>query len=134
MKHRRTFERKPKSGASAAPVTKKFTAPTSGLEDVYFTWGTVSDAARCTEVVDKLKEYVMVNFHDQATVAAKAMKDLKAPVFAKMERPVRMYWSGTGREARASSMTKLERNTLATTDNKPVLEDWEHKLEVKEYM
>ena len=31
-------------------------------------------------------------------------------------------------------MTKLKRNALATTDNKPVLEEWEHKLEVEEYM
>ena len=76
MKHRRTFERKPKSGASAAPVTKKFTAPTSGLGDVYFTWGTVSNTVRYTEVVDKLKEYVLVHFCGQATVAAKTMEEL----------------------------------------------------------
>ena len=48
----------------------------------------MSDAARYTEVVDKLKEYVAVHFCDQATVAAKAMEDLKAPVFTKMECPV----------------------------------------------
>ena len=62
MKHQRTFEGKSKPGASAAPVTKKFTAPTSGLEDVYFTWDTVSDAVRYAKVVDKLKEYVAVHF------------------------------------------------------------------------
>ena len=50
----------------------------------------VSDAARYTEVVDKLKEYVAVHFCDQATVAARAMEELKAPVFTKKERPVRM--------------------------------------------
>ena len=74
-------------------MTKKFTAPTPGLEDVYFTWGTVSDAVRYNEVVDKLKEYAALHFRNQATVAAKAMEDLRAPVFTKMERPVRMYWS-----------------------------------------
>ena len=72
-------------------MTKKFTAPTSGLEDVYFTWGVVSTAARYTEVVDKLKEYIMVHFRDQVTVTAKAIEDLKAPVFTKMERPMWMY-------------------------------------------
>ena len=88
--NQRGFERKGKSGASAAHVTKTFTAPTSGLEHVYFTLGTVSNTARYTEVVDKLKEYVAVYFCNQATVAPKAMEELKAPVFLKMERPVRM--------------------------------------------
>ena len=50
------FNRKKKSKSATAPTTKKkFTAPTLGLEDVNFTWGTVSDAARYAEVVDKLK-------------------------------------------------------------------------------
>ena len=31
-------------------------------------------------------------------------------------------------------MTKLKRSFGAETDTDPVLEDWEHKLEVKEYM
>ena len=121
MGNRRTFERKLKPGASAAPVTKTFTAPASGLEDVYFTWGTVSDAARYTKVVDKLKEYVAVHFRDQATVVAKAMEDLRAPVFVKAARPVRMYWSGDSRVPAASNMTKLKRNVSAMTDNEPVL-------------
>ena len=34
------------SGGSGAATPKKFTAPTSGLEDVYFTWGTAKDAAK----------------------------------------------------------------------------------------
>ena len=115
-------------------MTKKFTAPTLGLEDVYFTWGTVSDAARYTEVVDKLKEYVAVHVCNQATVASKAMEELQAPVFTKTERPVRLYWLGDSRVATASNMTKLKRNASATTDNESVLEEWEHKLKIKEYM
>ena len=43
-------------------MTKKFTAPTPGLECVYVAWGTVSGAARYTEVMNKLKEYVVVLF------------------------------------------------------------------------
>ena len=46
------FQRKGKLGTSAAPVTKKFTAPTSGLEDVYFTWDTVSNAARYANITN----------------------------------------------------------------------------------
>ena len=78
-------------------MIKKCMAPTLGLEDVHFTWGTVSNAVRYTEVVDKLKVYVAVHVYDQATVAVRAMEDPKALVFAKKERPVSMYWSGTNR-------------------------------------
>ena len=55
MGNRKGFEWKGKSGASAAHVTKKFTAPMSGLEDAYFTWGTVGGAARYTKIVDNLR-------------------------------------------------------------------------------
>ena len=112
MGNQKGFQRKGKLGASAAHVTKTFTAPTSGLEDVYFTWGKVSDAARYTEVVDKLKEYVAVHFRDQATVAARAMEELKAPIFTKKEHPIQMYWSGASREAGAANETKLKRNPI----------------------
>ena len=93
---------------------------------------TVSNDARYTEVVDKLKEYVVVHSCNQATVVTQAMEDLRAPVFTKRERPVRMYWLGTSQEACSSNMTKLKHNVLAKTDNKPTLEGWEHQLEVKE--
>ena len=67
---------------NATPATKKkFTAPTSGLEDIYFTWDTVSNASRYATVVEKLKEYIAVHFCDQATVDARAMEELKAPTF-----------------------------------------------------
>ena len=56
MGNRNRFNRKKKLESATAPTTKKkFTAPTAGLEDVYFTWGTVSNTARYVEVVDKLK-------------------------------------------------------------------------------
>ena len=80
MGNRDRFNRKKKSESAAAPTTKmKFTTPASGLEDVYFTWRTISHSARYVEVVDKLKEYVAVHFRDQATVAARAMEELKPP-------------------------------------------------------
>ena len=70
MGNRDRFRKKKSKATAAATTKKKFTAPTSGLEDVYFTWGTVSDAARYTKVVDKLKEYVAVHFRDQATACS----------------------------------------------------------------
>ena len=97
MGNRDRFNRKKKSEyATASTTKKKFTAPTLGLEDVYFTWGTVSDAARYTKVVAKLKEYVAVHFRDQATVAVRAMEELKPPVFVKSNCPVRPYWADKG--------------------------------------
>ena len=53
----------------------------------------MSNAARYTEVVVKFKEYGALHFRDQATVAVKAMEELKVHVFTKKERPVWMYWS-----------------------------------------
>ena len=116
------FQWKRKLDTSAALVTKKkLTAPMLGLEDVYFTWNTVSSVARYTKIVDKLKEYVAVHFCDQARVTARAMEELKDPVCTKAERPVRMYWPGTSLEE-------------GVADNKPKLNDWEHKLAVAKYL
>ena len=92
------FNRKGKLDSLAAPATKrKFTAPTPGLADVYFTWGTVSDAVRYAEMVDKLREYAAVQFQDQATVAVGAMEEIiKAPTFFKSDRPIGVYWDDKG--------------------------------------
>ena len=51
MGNRDRFKKKKSEAAAAATTKKKFTAPTSGLEDVYFTWGTMSNAARYAKVV-----------------------------------------------------------------------------------
>ena len=130
MGNRDRFRKKKPESATATTTKKKFTASTSGLEDVYFTWGTVSDAARYAEVVDKLKEYVAVHFRDQATVAARAMEELKPPVFVKSERPVRVYWA----DADQTRETNNKRNAGSTVDNVPKSEDWEHKLVIEEYL
>ena len=120
-----------KSDSSTAPSTKKkFTAPALGLEDVHFTWGTMSNAARYAKVVNKLKEYVAVHFWDQATVAARAMEELKAPTLVKSDRPIQVYWADEGQTCE----TNNKRNPGATVDNILKSEDWEHKLEVKEYL
>ena len=61
------------------PATKgKCTSRASGLEDVLFTWGTVSDAVKHADVIDKLKETVTVHFQDQVTVATRVVKEPKA--------------------------------------------------------
>ena len=116
-----------------APTTKKkFTALTLGLEDVYFTWSTVSNAAtaRYANVVDTLKEYVAVYFQDQATMATKVTEELKAPTFVKSDRPSGVYWA----EESQTRKTNNIQYAGSKTDNAPKLEDWEHKLKVDKYL
>ena len=90
----------------------------------------VSNAARYAVVANKLKEYVAVHFRDQATVAARAMEDLKAPFFTETERPVRMFWADKAQTAK----TKNKRNSGTKEDNNPKVKDCEHKLVVDKYL
>ena len=46
------------SGGSGAATPKKFTAPTPGLEYVFFTWGTAKDAAKFKDTVSQLARYM----------------------------------------------------------------------------
>ena len=46
------------AGSSDGAGTMKFTAPASGFEDVYFTWGTAKDAAKFEDTVSKLAWHV----------------------------------------------------------------------------
>ena len=56
------FKRKQRAaggtGSPGGAGTVKFTAPTSGLEDVFFTWGTAKDAAKFEDTVSKLAQHV----------------------------------------------------------------------------
>ena len=54
----RTRQNVTKSGGSGGATLKKFTAPTPGLEDVFFTWGTAKDAAKFEDTVSQLANYV----------------------------------------------------------------------------
>ena len=62
------------SGGSGAATTKKFTAPTSGLEDVFFTWGTAKDAAKFEDTVSQLARYVGTQPGKLSSVASKGLK------------------------------------------------------------
>ena len=79
-------------GASTTPASKKkVTIPMLGLEEVYFTLGTLSNATRYTTVVDNSNYVVALYFWDQVTVTARAVEELKAPAFVKLVCPVRIY-------------------------------------------
>ena len=62
---RKKFKRRQRAvdgaGSPDGVDTMKFTAPTpctSGLEDVFFTWGTAKDAAKFEDTVSKLARHV----------------------------------------------------------------------------
>ena len=58
-KNRRTRQQNStKPGAAGGITPKKFTAPTSGLEDLYVTWGTPKDAAKFKDMVSLLAKNV----------------------------------------------------------------------------
>ena len=92
---------------------KRFTAPTLGLENAYFTWDTMSGAGRNANIVNKLKEYIMVHFWDQANVAL----------------TTRMLWSNKDHTTK-----NRKRNPGTKKENSPKVENWEHKLVVDEYL
>ena len=65
---------------TGATAPRKFTAPTPGLEDVYFTWGTAKDAAKFEDTVSALARYVGTKGWTRSSEASKAMSAIKTPV------------------------------------------------------
>ena len=91
---------------SLSATTVKFTAPTSGLEDVFFTWGTAKDAAKLEDTASKLARHVSTSPWPQSSVASKAMSILKTPEFEEPAVPTREYWSDPGRTVKTNDRTR----------------------------
>ena len=121
-----------RTGSPGGAVTTKFTAPTLGLEDVFFTWGTAKDAAKFEDTVSKLARHVGTSPWPQSSVASKAMSTLRTPEFEEPTVPTREYWADPGRTIKTNDRTGPGTRDKFV-DNPPVLEDWEHNLEVEEY-
>ena len=119
-------------GGLGGAGTTKFTAPTLGLEDVYFTWGTAKDAAKFEDMVSKLARHVGTSPWPQSSVASKAMSTLKTPKFEEPAVPTREYWPNPARTVMTNDRTRPGSGG-AVEDNPPVLEDWAHNLKVEEY-
>ena len=119
-------------GAGSPAGTMKFTAPTLGLEDVFFVWGTSKDAARFEDTVSKLARHVDTSPWPQSSVASKAMSTLKSPEFEEPAIPTREYWANTERTAKTRDRSRTD-SKGEIVDNPPVTEDWEHNLQVEEY-
>ena len=81
------------SGGRTTVVPKeKFTAPTSGLDKVTFSWGTTRDAARFKDTIDKLAQNVGTCHVYGAVNSEKAMKDMTELVFMGPVCPPRNYY------------------------------------------
>ena len=79
------------TGSPGGAGNTKFTAPTSGLEDVYFTWGTAKDAVKFEDTVNKLAQYVGTSPWPQSSVASKVLSTLVTPKFEKPAVPTQEY-------------------------------------------
>ena len=119
-------------GAGSPAGTTKFTAPTSGLEDVCFTWGTAKDAAKFKDTVSKLARHLGTSPWPQSSVALKSMSTLKSPEFQESVVPTREYWADPGRTVKTKDKSRQGSGGVVK-DNPPVMEDWEHNLKVEEY-
>ena len=77
------------AGSPGSAATTKFTAPTPGREDVYFTWGTARDAAKFEDTVSKLARHVGASLWPQSSVASQAMSTLVTSEFEEPAVPTR---------------------------------------------
>ena len=68
-------------------TTKKFTAPTTGMEDVFFTTGTNEDAANFNETKKRLARYVGTCNYRGAATASLVIKTMTNPTFTATKRP-----------------------------------------------
>ena len=117
-------------GRAAAATTKKFSAPTQGLEDVYFTWGTAKDAAKFEETVSALARHVGTQPWKHSLLASKAMSSLSEPVIAEPDRPVREYWTDGTQTAKTNNAVSDDTPPVPLV---PVKEDWDHDIDVDDY-
>ena len=139
MRGRRT--RPPASSATTTSKTK-YKAPTSGLEEVVFTWGTARDAAKYEEVKSELSHHVGVQSWKHATETSKAMAGLEKPGFTKPIRPVREYWmdlmeTATTQDKYTTTTTVTKGNGpdgITSVANVPTKEEWELQIDTADYL
>ena len=95
--------------------TGKYTAPTSGLEDVVFNHGSVENAAEFEENKTKLVRYIATQTWRMAAAAGNALDNMAAPPLAVPRKPNREF--------------KQDSDGKATKD--PLISDDEYKMDVE---
>ena len=77
-----------KTGSTYPSTTpEKFTAPTIGMEDVFFTTGTNEDAANFLETKKRLARYVGTCSYRGAATASLVIETMTNPTFTTASRP-----------------------------------------------
>ena len=104
-------------------VKSGHTAPTPGLNDVVFIFGSTKDAAEFAETKSKLSRYVGTQTWSYASKSALAMETMMAPVYHKPTRPVREYESA------------MDSSGIVTINvpRVPLIDDYIFKLDCKEF-
>ena len=121
-----------RAGSPGGAGATKFTAPTSELEDVFYTWGTAKGAAKFEDTASKLAMHVGTGPWPQSSVASKTMSTLETPEFDEPAVPTREYWSDPGRTVKTNDRTRPGSGG-AVEDNPQVFENWAHNLNIEEY-
>ena len=132
-KSNQRFQHSRRSTAARAPVAtpnadESYKAPTLRMRDVTFTEGTAQDAARFEDVINKLASYVGTQPWSRSSDVAKAMGELRAPVYDEPTKPLREYYVHVevGEEMPASrSKTTSRFHTDKMTENIPVGDEFD---------
>ena len=140
-KSNQRFQRSRRSTAARAPAATQnadetYKAPTLGMREVTFTEGTAQDAARFEDVVSKLASYVGTQPWSRSSEVAKAMGELRAPVYDEPTKPLREYYVHVevGEEMPASRRETTSRfHKDQMTENIPVDDEFDWTLELKEF-
>ena len=106
-------------------VKSEHTAPTPGLNNVVFTFGSTKDAAEFAERKSKLSRYIGTQTWHYASKAALAMETMLAPVYIEPPRPVCEYESSTD-STTGAVMINLPRV--------PLVDDFFFKLNCEEFL
>ena len=104
-------------------VKSEHTAPTPGLNNVVFTFGSTKDAAEFAKTKSKLSRYIGTQTWHYASEAALAMETMLAPVYVEPATPVREYESST--DSTGAVTIALPRV--------PLIDDYIFKLDCEEF-
>eukprot|EP00956_Cyclotella_meneghiniana_P035517 scaffold115573_cov38-Cyclotella_meneghiniana.AAC.1 len=89
--------------AAAKKEAEQFSAPTQGLEKVYFTVGSAKDAVQFVEVKKKLAQYACLNFRHGNDLAQEAIENMTLPTIVDPGDSPVLGANPTGAEIRAKA-------------------------------
>ena len=115
-------------GGSGGTSTGKFTAPTSGLEDVIFASGMPKAVAIYEVNVERITNHLRVQAWKGGSELTKTIEIMKDPIYEEPEEPVRMYYTD---ETRANQETDDSNDD--NTPRVPVVNDSLYAVLLQKY-